>query len=51
MTDSTDVKLTVRKAVNEGNPGRSIALLPWRVIDRLNVPGKGKNSLPVEGYA
>ncbi|HVP95515.1 hypothetical protein [Methanoregula sp.] len=38
MTDSKGVKLTVEGLSNE-YPGRNIAILPWRVIDRLNVSG------------
>jgi transitional endoplasmic reticulum ATPase len=37
MTDSKTVKLTVQEAINEADVGRNIAILPWRVIDRLNL--------------
>ena len=37
MTDSKGVKLTVQEAINEADVGRNIAILPWRVIDRLNL--------------
>jgi hypothetical protein len=35
MTDSTDVKLTVREAVNKANAGRAILL--WQVIEQLSL--------------
>jgi len=38
MTDSTDVKLTVREAVNKANAGRVILL--WQVIEQLSLPGE-----------
>ena len=37
MTDSTDVKLTVREAVNKADAGRAILL--WQVIEQLSLPG------------
>jgi transitional endoplasmic reticulum ATPase len=37
MTDPKGVKLTVQEAINEADVGRNIAILPWRVIDRLNL--------------
>jgi hypothetical protein len=39
MTDSKTVKLTVQEAINEADVGRNIALIPWRVIDSLNLSG------------
>jgi len=36
MTDSIDVKLTVREAVNKANAGRAILL--WQVIEQLSLP-------------
>ncbi len=41
MTDSKGVKLTVKEAVSNEEVGRNIALLPWQVIDRLNLSGEG----------
>ncbi len=38
MTDSTGMKLTEQEAVNE-DIVRNIAILPWQVIDRLNLSG------------
>jgi len=37
MTDTKGVKLTVQEAVSEEDVGRNIAILPWRVIDRLSL--------------
>jgi transitional endoplasmic reticulum ATPase len=37
MTDNKSVKLTVQEAVSNEDVGRNIAILPWRVIDRLNL--------------
>jgi transitional endoplasmic reticulum ATPase len=37
MTDNKGVKLTVQEAVSNEDVGRNIAILPWRVIDRLNL--------------
>jgi hypothetical protein len=37
MTNSTDVKLTVREAVNKANAGRAILL--WQVIEQLSLSG------------
>jgi len=37
-TDSKTVKLTVQEAIND--VGRIIAILPWRVIDRLSLSGE-----------
>ncbi len=37
MTDSTDVKLTVREAVNKADAGRAILL--WQVIEQLSRSG------------
>jgi len=39
MTDSNTVKLTVQEAINEADVGRNIAILTWRVIDRLSLSG------------
>jgi len=39
MTDSKGVKLTVQEAMSE-DIGRNTGILPWRVIDRLNVSGR-----------
>jgi hypothetical protein len=36
MTDSTDVKLTVREAVNKADAGRAILL--WQVMEQLSLP-------------
>jgi hypothetical protein len=47
MTDSNDVKLTVREAVNNDDVRRKSAILPWRVIGRLNVPGG--DAIGIEG--
>ena len=37
MTDNKGVKLTVQEAVSNEDVGRNIAILRWRVIDRLNL--------------
>ncbi|HNX18469.1 MAG TPA: CDC48 family AAA ATPase [Methanoregula sp.] len=37
MTDNKGVKLTVQEALSNEDVGRNIAILPWRVIDRLNL--------------
>jgi hypothetical protein len=37
MTDSTDVKLTVREAANKANAGRAILL--WQVMEQLSLSG------------
>jgi len=37
MTDNKSVKQTVHEAVSNEDVGRNIAILPWRVIDRLNL--------------
>ncbi|MFA6363879.1 hypothetical protein [Methanoregula sp.] len=40
MTDNKGIKLTVQEALNNEDAGRrTIATLPWRVIDRLNLSG------------
>jgi len=39
MTDSNDVKLTEREPVSNDDVRRKSAILPWRVIDRLHMPG------------
>jgi hypothetical protein len=48
MTDNKGVKLTVQEAVSEGIV-RNIAILPWRVIDRLNLSsGDMETPTPVQ---
>jgi hypothetical protein len=37
MTDNKGVKLTVQETVSNEDVGRNIAILPWRVTDRLNL--------------
>ena len=38
-TDSTTVKLTEQEAINEAEVGRNMAILHWRVINRLSRSG------------
>ena len=38
-TDSKTLKLTEQEAINEADIGRNIAILPWQVIDNLNLSG------------
>jgi len=38
MTDNNGVKLTVQEALSNEDVSRNM-ILPWRVIDRLNLPG------------
>ncbi|MGD0534402.1 MAG: hypothetical protein ABR999_03035 [Methanoregula sp.] len=41
MTDNKGVKLTAQEALNNEDVGRNIATLPWRVIDRRILSGRG----------
>ena len=43
MTDSTDVKLTVREAVNKADAGRAILL--WQVMEQLSLPDGDANGI------
>ena len=43
MTDSTDVKLTVREAANKADAGRAILL--WQVIEQLQPARRGSTGI------
>ena len=47
MTDNKGVKLTVQEAVSNEDIGRNIAILPWQVIDRLNL--SSSDVIEIEG--
>jgi hypothetical protein len=54
MTDSNDVKLTEREAVSNDDVRRKSAILHWRVIDRLCLPGgtrPGSMRMPLAQFA
>jgi hypothetical protein len=47
MTDNNGVNLTVQEAVSNEDVGhRNIAILPWQVIDRLNLSAGMRPGLP-----
>ena len=50
-TDSKTLKLTEQEAINEADIGRNIAILPWQVIDNLNLSGGDTTRIDADALA